>query len=114
MTMTTTATPTYRYIFLLPFFSPPRPRPATSYDMSDLDRPRCRLVIRVSLHGAGITSSHMEKPAAASGLRSGPPASGSGGPWAVLSIGRRNLGDTCHPYPGSPSSGSSSFDGPMA
>src|SRR5207249_9717694 len=51
MTMTTTATPTYRYIFLLPFFSPPRPRPATSYDMSDLDRPRCRLVIRVSSSG---------------------------------------------------------------
>src|SRR5436309_1974842 len=40
-----------RYIFLLPFFSPPRPRPATSYDMSDLDRPRCRLVIRVSSSG---------------------------------------------------------------
>src|SRR3989441_2349311 len=51
MTMTTTATPTYRYIFLLPFFSPPRPRPATSYDMSDLDRPRCRLVIRISSSG---------------------------------------------------------------
>src|SRR2546426_6987496 len=51
MTMTTTATPTYRYIFLLPFFSPPRPRPATSYDMSDLDRPSCRLVIRISSSG---------------------------------------------------------------
>src|SRR2546422_7634855 len=51
MTMTTTATPTYRYIFLLPFFSPPRPRPATSYDMSDLARPSCRLVIRISSSG---------------------------------------------------------------
>src|SRR5712692_1550823 len=51
ITMTTTATPTYRYILRLPFFSPPRPRPATSYDMSDLDRPSCGLVIRISSSG---------------------------------------------------------------
>src|SRR5881296_882836 len=51
ITMTTTATPTRRYIFLLPFFSPPRPRPATSYDMSDLDRPNCELAIRISSPG---------------------------------------------------------------
>src|SRR5947209_3838414 len=43
-----------------------------------------------------------------------PPTSGSGGLCTVLSIGRRNRRDTCHPYPGSPSSGSSSFAGPMA
>src|SRR5207247_5202312 len=51
ITITTTATPTQMYIFFLPFFSPPRPRPATSYDMSDLDRRSCGLVIRISSSG---------------------------------------------------------------
>src|SRR2546426_37680 len=60
--------------------------------MSDLDRPSCRLVIRISLSGAGLTSSGMERRTSASRLRSRGAIAPPRGSWAVLSIGRRKRG----------------------